>query len=224
MKIIRLPWVLFLSIFSVLVWYPVFADEFYIHDAKDLQKDFVRSDQSAFSQARYSAHVEGKTITVRSQARLGAGTTAVRATVGGAEEIWLVGHDEQGRLTNWQYRKYAPVAMGGTELAALADTGTTVVGLASGFAEGNPLGFGVAAAIKAGLIVGSRTADFSTCVQLRSASDTVWTGVSVANIMTILGAPIGLSIAGMIATGIARNKAASELAEWECAVFALDNI
>jgi len=199
-----------------------YADEFYIRDAKDLQKDFVRSEQVAFSQARYAAHVEGKAIVIRSQARLAEGTMAVRATVGGAEEIWLVGQDKEGRLTNWQYRKYAPVVMGGTELAALADTGTTVVGLASGFAEANPLGFGVATAIKAGLIVGSRTADFSTCVQLRSASDTVWTGVSVANVLTILGAPIGLSIAGMVATGIARSKAASELAVWECAAFQLN--
>lgn len=78
---------------------------------------------------------------------------------------------------------------------AAADGATTAIGLASGFAEANPLGLLGSGAVKLAMIGVSQNADCPTRKKASNASTTVSIGAAAANIATIAGGPVTMAIA-----------------------------
>lgn len=81
----------------------------------------------------------------------------------------------------------------------LADVGTTIVGLASGFAESNPLGL-FTFPLKYGLHKYSETLPLADCVDMRTGMGVVGWGAAAMNMATLASAAIPVAlVAGLVA-------------------------
>lgn len=220
---------LYALVLYALVVFSVQADEFKIvekhwnENSPEAQYRFSRDVVAVHAQAHFGIEAEnGRKLTVLKTTQLNQNLVGAQVAYDNVPMLWVIRTDTQGKWIGWWQRQYQPTVIGGMERGALLDAGSTALAIGQGFAEGNPLGLGGAGLIKAGLLYASRTATFDDCLQIRAASDTVWTGAAVANVLTMLGAPMGVSLIGLVATAYARQDQAVQNAMWECTGFALN--
>lgn len=193
----------------------------------DAQQHF--SPTAAHAQARFAAEAEeGGKLQILELKRLSPDYFGVNAEVCSevscVRTIWVF-QECDGMFCWWGDRKNwaAKRLIGGLERSAAYDAGTTAAGLAMGAAEANPLGLVGGGIVKGAIAVGSRNVPYDECVQMRGAGDAVWTGVSVANIATLLGSPFAGAVMAGLTTAYLRSDKAYDVALFDCAEYQFNN-
>lgn len=100
----------------------------------------------------------------------------------------------------YTYRGINPASWDLAIAGQLADVGTTVVGLASGFAESNPLGL-FTFPLKYGLHKYSESLPLADCVEMRTGMGIFGWGAAAANMATLASAAIPAALVGGIVAG-----------------------
>ena len=193
---------------------------YYAGDIPATQQDFNRDKPREMAEMAMVAE-QSKTLHILVVKEVMPKLMAAKVERNGTDEIWMFEECKDNKqFCGFYHKEYA--RFGGMEYGQAADIASTVIGLGMGLAEGNPMGLVGAGLIKGGFLINNRIADYQTCVDQRAGLDMAGFGPAAANLLTMAGAPFGVSLAAIPLVMYMRYDKAIEGATFECAGFALD--
>lgn len=188
-------------------------------DSLGVQNNFDRDHPRDMAEIGLMAEKGGK-LTVLRSVRVNPLVFAVAVDIDGQQETWVFVECQERPEQFCHFDHHQNNLIGQAEKGQALDIATTATAASVSYAtEANPLGLAVIP-VKLGIIYGTHHMAFDQCVTWRAGLDMFGYGPGVANMLSLGGLSMGVSIAAVLLTAVVRKESATESAVNECLQFA----